>query len=73
MIIPLKNKTRLGKTTINWIGQPGMYYSMCKTNMGCVKAHLCYTTLTVIDDLYEIWDTKLGMKSSTTTHSFQNK
>lgn len=72
MIISLHNKTRLGKV-INWIGQPGMYYSMCRSNMGCVQSSLNYNTDTVIDDMYEIWNTKLGMKSMTFCYMVQSK
>lgn len=72
MILSLHNKTRLGCNT-NWIGQPGMYYSMCRSNMGCVRSHLCKSSGTVIDEMYEIWDTKLGMKSMTFCYMVQSK
>lgn len=72
MIISLHSKTRLGSNT-NWIGQPGMYYSMCRENMGCVRSHLCKSGGTVIDEMYEIWDTKLGMKSITFCYMVQSK
>ena len=72
MIISLNNKTRLGKVT-NWMGQPGMYYSMCRSNMGCVRSYLCKSSGTTIDDMYEIWNTKLGMKSTTFCYMVQSK
>lgn len=72
MIISLNNKTRLGCNT-DWMGCPGMYHSMCKTNMGCVRTHLCKSSGTVIDEMYEIWNTKLGMKSMTFCYMVQSK
>ena len=72
MIISLNNETRLGKVS-NWLGQPGMYYSMCNINMGCVRSYLCKSSGTVIDDMYEIWNTKLGMKSKTFSYMVQSK
>lgn len=74
MIISLHSKTRLGKS-VNWRGQYGMYYSMCNINMnmGCVRSYLRGRALAMIDDEYEICDTKLGMKSLTFCYMVNSK
>lgn len=72
MIISLNNKTRLGKS-INWLGEYGIMYSACKANSGRLRTGLHKSSGTVIDDMYEIWNTKLGMKSMTFCYMVQSK
>lgn len=74
MIISLYSKTLLGKS-VNWKGQPGIYYSMCNINMKvrCVRSFLRGRSLTMVDDEYEICDTKLGMKSLTFCYMVNSK
>lgn len=74
MIISLNSKTLLGKS-VNWKGQPGIYYSMCNINMKvrCVRSFLRGRSLTMVDDEYEICDTKLGMKSLTFCYMVNSK
>ena len=72
MIISLNNKTRLGKS-INWLGEYGIMYSVCKANSGRLRTGLHKSSGTMIDDMYEIWNTKLGMKSIASSYMVQSK
>jgi hypothetical protein len=72
MIISLNNKTRLGKS-INWLGEYGIMYSVCKVNYERLRTGLHKSSGTVIDDMYEIWNTKLGMKSIAFSYMVQSK
>lgn len=74
MIISLNNKTRLGKGS-SWLTKPGMYYSMCTINNAniTVRSYACRSSSTAINDMYEICNTMLGMKSTTFCYMEQSR
>ena len=62
-----------GWKTNNWLGEYGIMYSVCNANSGRLRTGIHKSSGTVIDDMYEIWNTKLGMKSIAFSYMVQSK